>query len=314
MFNSTHTFVGFAVAKTGVEKWAPYATATAVIAANLPDIDSFAGLWGTAAYLDHHRGFTHSLIGVPVLAFLLSAVMYFFSENFWKTYAVALIAMATHPALDYLNPYGLRPFLPFSAKWYYGDAVFIIDPYLDALLLSGVIVGLLKPQTRRVAAGISLVIAVVYIGIRIELHSMATTELRNTLPQTGLVRMKAVLPQMLSLRMWEGVIETDQAIVRGPVVVLRPPVDIDAEAITMTRTPSSKVITRAATASSAAALLRFARFPVTRVEQLPSGYGVTFLDFRFYRETAKTALAAKIVLDESMNVTSEDLSFVHLID
>src|SRR5215471_7872488 len=107
MFNSTHTLAGFAIAKTGGDKWGRYATATAVIAANLPNIDSVAGFWGTASYLDHHRGITHSLIGVPILSLLLSLVMYFFSGNFVRTFAVALAAMATHPALDYLNPYGL---------------------------------------------------------------------------------------------------------------------------------------------------------------------------------------------------------------
>src|SRR5438874_589478 len=76
MFNSTHTLVGLLIAKTGVGKWAKYGTATAVIASNLPDIDSIAGFWGTAAYIDYHRGITHSLIGVPLLALLLAGVMY----------------------------------------------------------------------------------------------------------------------------------------------------------------------------------------------------------------------------------------------
>src|SRR5690349_21979895 len=137
MFNTTHTFVGLAIARTGAAKWAPHAAVTAVIASNFPDIDSIAGFWGTASYLDHHRGITHSLIGVPILSLLLSLVMYFFSGNFVRTYAVALIAMVTHPALDYLNPYGVRPFLPMNGTWYYGDTLFIFDPYLDAALLIG---------------------------------------------------------------------------------------------------------------------------------------------------------------------------------
>src|SRR6185436_19781597 len=60
MFNTTHTFVGILVAQTGAGKWAKYGTLTAVVAANLPDIDSVAGLWGTATYLEHHRGITHT--------------------------------------------------------------------------------------------------------------------------------------------------------------------------------------------------------------------------------------------------------------
>jgi membrane-bound metal-dependent hydrolase YbcI (DUF457 family) len=171
MFNTTHTLAGFAVARMGGEKWGRYAIATAVIAANLPDIDSIAGFWGTAAYLDHHRGITHSLIGVPILSLLLSALMYFFSGNFLKTFAVALLAMATHPALGYLNPYGLRPFLPMNGTWYYGDTLFIFDPYLDAALLIGLILGARYPRLRQTGAILSLLLGVVYIGARMELHA-----------------------------------------------------------------------------------------------------------------------------------------------
>ena len=40
---------------------------------------------------------------MAALGLILAAVMYRFSENFWKTYVVALIAMATHPLLDLAN-------------------------------------------------------------------------------------------------------------------------------------------------------------------------------------------------------------------
>src|SRR5215831_8519072 len=159
MFNTTHTFVGIAIARAGTHKWARNAMITAVLASNFPYIDSIAGLWGTATYLDHHRGITHSLIGIPVLAFLLSAIIYFFSGNFGKTYAIALIAMATHPALDYLNPYGVRPFLPWNTKWYYGDLVFIFDPYLDLILVTGLIAGWFWPRRFRIAAFSSFLLA-----------------------------------------------------------------------------------------------------------------------------------------------------------
>src|SRR5215475_2326805 len=185
MFNTTHTFVGLAIARTGAAKWAPHAAVTAVIASNFPDIDSIAGLWGTAAYLDHHRGITHSLIGVPVFALVLSGVMYIFSEKFWQTYAIAVIAMATHPALDYLNSYGLRPFLPWSGKWFYGDALFIIDPYLDLILLIGILAGAWRPKVRRAAAWLSLVLSVLYIGARLQLHAMALSKLGDQTSQSS---------------------------------------------------------------------------------------------------------------------------------
>jgi inner membrane protein len=311
MFNSTHTFIALAIARTGAGKWAPRAAVTAVIASNFPDIDSIAGLWGTAAYLDHHRGITHSLIGVPVFALLVSGVMYFFSEKFWPTYAIALISMATHPALDYLNSYGLRPLLPWSRKWFYGDAVDIIDPYLDFVLLIGILAGVWSPRIKRGAAWVSLVLAGLYIGARVELHAMALSKLNNQASQISGVQTSAALPRMLNPELWNGIIETNRTITQLPIYALREQFPPGDRAIRLNRGPSGDVVAHAANAPSAAALLRFARFPITRVEQLSSEYRVTFFDFRFYRQG--TALASEVTLDQSMHVVKDDLSFVQRI-
>jgi inner membrane protein len=48
--------------------------------------------------------------------------------------AASLIAAATHPLLDWTNNYGVRPFLPWSGRWFYGDFVFIMDPYIWLVL------------------------------------------------------------------------------------------------------------------------------------------------------------------------------------
>src|SRR4051794_35697378 len=116
MFNSTHTLVGFAVARAGLDRWSPYAATTAVIASNLPDIDIVTALGSTATYIDQHRGITHSCIGVPVLSLLLALVIWKISEkrgpptSLWRLFVIALIAMSTHPFLDWMNTYGVRPF------------------------------------------------------------------------------------------------------------------------------------------------------------------------------------------------------------
>jgi inner membrane protein len=309
MFNSTHTFVGLAVARSGVDKWAPHAAATAVIASNLPDIDIITMFSGTAAYIDLHRGITHTLMGVPVLALLLAAAMSLFTGKFWRTYAVALIAMATHPLLDYANTYGLRPFLPFDGTWYYGDVLFIIDPYIDLVLLLGIVVGQRKPNARRMTAWLSIAIVVAYIGMRTELHAMAASKLAATAARIPGVVKSAVFPTIFDPLRWEGIIETKTSVSKIHVHALRGPADAD-ELVSMDLGPPSEIVTRASTARSAATLLRFARFPVTRVERLPPGYRVTFLDFRFYSETTNTALASEVILDESLHVVQESMSFV----
>jgi len=117
---------------------------------------------------------------------------------------------------------------------------------------------------------------------------------------------------MLNPQLWDGIIETNRTIKRLPVYTLREPFAVSDPTIEIDRGPLGEVVTNAATARSAAALLRFARFPVTRVERLPSAYRVTFLDFRFYREG--TALASEVTLDQSMYVVRDNLSFVQRIN
>ena len=70
----------------------------------------------------------------------------------------------------------------------------------------------------------------------------------------------------------------------------------------------------AVTAQSASVLLGFARFPVVRVEGMQSGYRVTILDFRFYREETNSSLAAEVILDNSLRVVRESLAFDQIIN
>jgi membrane-bound metal-dependent hydrolase YbcI (DUF457 family) len=305
MFNSTHSFVALAIAKTGPETWVRHATLTAVIASNLPDVDSVAGFWGTAVYLEQHRGITHSLIGIPVLAMLLAAAMYIFSGNFWKTYAIALIAMATHPALDYLNPYGLRPFLPWNDAWYYGDYLSIIDLYLDAALLLGLVAGWRFPYRKKLAAFASLLLAVAYIGFRADMHSRAAAQVHD-------LEKWAVLPTS-SATTWNVISSTGTHLSSTDICAV-PCTRPDSEIVQTDSAADSEIVRQAATANTAQALLRFARFPVTHVQQTGSTYRVTFFDFRFYSPSRNASLAAEVRLDQSGHVIKEDISFIHRID
>ncbi|HEU4766946.1 MAG TPA: metal-dependent hydrolase, partial [Pyrinomonadaceae bacterium] len=147
MDNLTHSLVGLTAAKAGLERLSPGATALCIVAANVPDIDVAILLTGDRwTYLQHHRGITHAIVGVVALALLLPLVFYGVDRVLsWLrkrppttklgglTIASALVT-ATHPILDWTNNYGVRFFLPWSPKWYYGDLVFIIDPYIWLIL------------------------------------------------------------------------------------------------------------------------------------------------------------------------------------
>ena len=311
MFNSTHTFVGLALARTAPNGWLRHAAITAVIASNLPDIDLISGIPGTPSYMQYHRGITHSLIGVPVLSLIVAAAMYWFSGSFWKTFLIAFAAMTTHPLLDFANNYGWRPFLPFDGTWYYGDTLSIIDPYLDLILLTGILTGQYFRSFRQAFAWGCIVLAIAYIGLRVDLHNEARIQLNRFAATIPGIERSAVLPQMVNPFIWDGILETERDILKvrisaldgvGPALARRP------------RGHTSEIITRAASTVSAIAFSGFARFPVTRIEGGQFGYRVTFLDFRYYDETSGTGFAADVQLDKSLNVVKESLGFNQTIE
>jgi inner membrane protein len=147
MDNLTHSLIGLAAAKAGLEKLSPGTTTLCVLAANAPDGDILALLVGGRwAYLQHHRGITHSIVGSLALALALPLVFYFGDRLIAKVrqreprlkpkglLIASLLVTATHPIMDWTNNYGMRFLLPWNPRWFYGDFVFIIDPFIWLVL------------------------------------------------------------------------------------------------------------------------------------------------------------------------------------
>ncbi len=150
MDNLTHSLVGLAVSKAGLERLSPATSAVCLIAANAPDCDIVTLAFGRWTYLHHHRGITHSILGT-ILIGLLIPVLFVIAEKAIARFRqqtaslklkglmiASLIASATHPFMDWTNNYGIRPLLPMSSKWFYGDLVFIIDPVIWLVVGGGV--------------------------------------------------------------------------------------------------------------------------------------------------------------------------------
>jgi inner membrane protein len=144
--NLTHTFVGLAAAKAGLERTSPHVTLTCLLAANLPDADIVWRVAGPYVYLEEHRGVSHSIVGTLALGLLLPLVVFAVERLVTRLRGrvgrarlpglliSSLLVTASHPLLDWTNSYGVRPFLPWDGTWVYGDLVFIVDPWLWLLL------------------------------------------------------------------------------------------------------------------------------------------------------------------------------------
>nr|AUN37098.1 hypothetical protein [uncultured bacterium] len=147
MENLTHTLFGLTAAKAGLERATPLATTTLLIASNMPDIDSVMRFRGAFADLENHRGITHSFIGLLVLSTFLTLILVFLDKKFrlrhdifrrpirpLRIFGLAYLGGLCHIFMDFTNNYGVRPFLPFSDKWFYGDIVFVLDPWIWLIL------------------------------------------------------------------------------------------------------------------------------------------------------------------------------------
>ena len=52
--------------RAGLNRKTALATLTLTLAAEAPDLDVIGRFWGRAIGFEHHRGFTHSFVGVPL--------------------------------------------------------------------------------------------------------------------------------------------------------------------------------------------------------------------------------------------------------
>src|SRR6266566_7040178 len=152
MDNLAHTLVGAALGRAVADRRVPGAGWIGAVAGNAPDWSELLvspGAWAprsNPAYLVYHRGITHSLLGaaveIAVLTVIAGLILRWWTRGEagggppWRWLAGCVAAsVASHLYLDWQGSYGLRPFLPWSGRWYYADWVAIVDPFFWVLPL-----------------------------------------------------------------------------------------------------------------------------------------------------------------------------------
>lgn len=146
----THTLVGAGLAQTRLGRLRELprglAAGTLIVGANLPDVDVACYFVGSDFALAHRRGWTHGILALVVLPLVLAGIAWLVHRlrrgragpgtggSFRPLLGLAVVAVWSHPLLDWLNTYGIRILAPFDWTWFYGDAVFIVDPWIWLLL------------------------------------------------------------------------------------------------------------------------------------------------------------------------------------
>ena len=305
MDNVTHTLTGVALAQSGLGRRSRGALAALVLASNLPDIDCLFGLEGTAAYLQHHRDLSHSVVGAPLLALALAAALRLFlkGSRFLDLLAAALAGVTAHVFMDLWTSYGTRVFSPFDRTFYTWDLVFIVDPVILVLLLATVLLAR-RPAlgTRAATVGLGLVLA--YVGARAVLHARAVDELVARVPGGHVLR-AAALPSPLDPFAWRVIADTGPAYWTGEV-------RLNAGAAPLHRrdkASETEAVSRARASSEIAAIfLAFSTFPWLEVTETPEGTAVTWRDLRFERP-GRDSFVTRVIVGPDGRIRSQGFRF-----
>jgi inner membrane protein len=305
----THFLTGACMGRAGLNRKTALATLTLTLAAEAPDLDVIGRFRGSAFGFAHHRGFTHSFVGVPLDALAVVGFVYLIwrmrgrrikdpklPPSWGLLFLYACLGGLSHILLDFTNNYGVRPFWPFSGKWYSWDIVFIYEPVMLALLILGLIVpslfGLVDSEIGArsrgprgsVAATLALVGIVFMWGLRDYEHRRAVSALEaRSYNGADPIRVSAY-PKPTDPFHWYGVVETPAFFALAPVDSLGPEVDPD-ERMEIRYKPEETPATLAAKNSYIGrAFLDWAQYPITETETLQppqQGFVVTLQDLRY---------------------------------
>jgi inner membrane protein len=281
------------------------AMATLMIGANLPDIDAVTVFTGSSLAL--RRGWTHGVLALLLLPLLLVALMLVWDR--WvrrrggrvpdvpvrprQLVLLAYVAVLSHPVLDWLNTYGIRLLMPFSDRWFYGDALFIVDPWMWLLLGGGVYAA--RRLAGRHPARIALGLAAFYLVGMIGSSAGGRAIVHRSLAAQGVTGETSVMVGPVPVNPFRRqVVVADGEVYRFGTMVWSPLPELRMHARTLPRNADHPLARQAAGTRSGRDFLVWSRFPFFVVEDGPEGTRVRIDDAR-YTTGARSSFARVFV-------------------
>lgn len=112
------------------------AWAAALVGSLYPDFDILFGRPGTLGYLRFHRTYSHSVVLAPIAALLIALGLHLLSDEVGlaQLFSIVFVCIVLHLALDVLNGFGTRLFLPLYRPRQSLDILFEFDPAITLIL------------------------------------------------------------------------------------------------------------------------------------------------------------------------------------
>jgi inner membrane protein len=289
MDNLCHTLTGAALAESGLKHRTRFASVALTVAANLPDIDVLAFATDTPT-VAIRRGWTHGVLAQASLPILLAAA--FLVIDRWRPprsgdpparpgalLLLGYIGVLSHVGMDWLNNYGVRLLMPFSNRWFYGDSVFIVDPWLWLVLGAGAV--LARRARRTGIAKVAVLLAAVYIAAMVgSTRGARQLVIDSWTAHAGSAPSKLMIgPVMINPLRKTIIVDAGDYYQRGTFTWLSRRVEMDPARVPKNfREPA---VVEARKDPDFRAILVWARFPYYELTREPQGTRVTLADMRF---------------------------------
>jgi inner membrane protein len=304
MDNVCHTLAGAVLGDAGLKRQTPLGMATLMVASNLPDIDVLVFATDTVP-MSFRRGWTHGVLAMAVLPAAFAAIIYAVDRlsrrrsppapaapaalaspraNLNGLLLLAYVGTWLHVFMDFLNSYGVRLLMPFSERWYYGDALYIVDPILYILFGGAIILGRRthRSEDRGRVSRLGLTVAAIYMLAMLASNGWARNVVRDGLTRAGRSADTRfmVTPVIANPFKREVVIDLGGRYEKGflwfePLPHFRPAgygVDVNAE---------DPLARQAAQTRVGQAYLRWSRFPFFVVQRTGADARVQLNDYRY---------------------------------
>ncbi len=193
MDSITQALLGASVQGAMLGRWqGRKALVYGAVLGTLPDLDVVIDYGDAVANMTYHRGFSHSLFVLSLVAVLLAWLVRRFRPDLGysgtRLFLTIWLVLITHVLLDAFTSYGTQLLWPLMTPPIAWSSVFIIDPLYSVPLLVAVLVGLLFGLRGRTARwpAYALVISTCYLGFTLAGKQMAEHRVEATMASQGI--------------------------------------------------------------------------------------------------------------------------------
>ena len=311
MDNVCHTLVGAALGEAGLKRRTRFGSATLMIAANLPDLDVLVFATSTPS-VAFRRGWTHGIAAQALLPIALTGLIWLVAR--WRpggrdrplhlgwVLALSYTGVYSHVLLDLLNNYGVRLLAPVNWRWFYGDSVFIIDPWLWIVLAGGI--WLARRQASAAPARRAVLIALLYIGAMVVTARLAREIVidawqaeHGRMVQRLMVGPVPITPLRRSVIVDAGDHYDSGTFTWWPLDVARGrPTRVTFDPASVPKNDDRPEVALAREAPNVRAFLVWSRFPFWTLEPVAGGTRVTVADMRFMATGARFSASTVVTV------------------